>query len=152
MHGRPSLQDLYVGCLAALADAMDPEAAGLPECQGEALALLVQWGAGNAPTREAVWAHNMEIARRRAHCHGRRSSFAAGERFRRRVLVLDPDMRTFLYRYFIALRGEFADVIDVALALDASRFGGREQLCVAAMNLDSGMCAWAPTQVIPTKK
>ena len=74
-----------------------------------------------------------------------------GERFRRRVQVLDPDMRRFLYRYFIALRGEFADVIDVTLALDASRFGGREQLCVAAMNLDSGMCAWAPTQVFPTK-
>ena len=60
-------------------------------------------------------------------------------------------MRTFLYRYFIALRGEFVDVTDVVLALDASRVGGREQLCVAAMNLDSGMCAWAPTQMNPTK-
>lgn len=59
--------------------------------------------------------------------------------------------RITMHHYWMASRRAFAGATHVAVACDATRLGGKEQLAGCLMNLSSGQCCWAPPQAIKPK-
>lgn len=52
-----------------------------------------------------------------------------------------------MYQYWMASRRAFSDAAHVAMATDGARTGGRNRSNAVLMNLESGVCSWAPPQV-----
>jgi hypothetical protein len=50
------------------------------------------------------------------------------------------------HRYWLAACRAMASEVQVAMASDASRFGGKDRLCSAIMGLSTGVVVWAPPQ------
>ena len=98
--------------------------------------------------RRAAFRHNLRIAQAKAR---QQQSGVENKKKREKVgkreQVLDAEMQVNLSRYWFACSRSLADVTDMALALDAARCGGHEQLASIFMDLPSGQVGVAPPQV-----
>ena len=111
----------------------------------------VEWGAdmqtakaAPSKTRMDIVRHNMHIARLRAFTRSKRNS----AKVPKPIAVNDSRMRLFLRRCYVSLRRAFVDASDVAMCIDASRFGGREVLASVVMSLSNCTIDWALVQVV----
>lgn len=95
--------------------------------------------------RKMMFRHNMTVSKLRSSKVLVKQKIHKMKKHR----LLDLQMRLSLHNYLMSCSHHFSGAVDVAVAADASRFGGEELLAAAFMNLDTGVTCWAPPQVPP---
>jgi hypothetical protein len=148
LHRRPSSSGVaYSAVLAWLAARVEQLQASPVQCSRN-VEVLKWHRMSSAALRQVVVSHNLEVARARAKARAQRT--VSQGRFcgmvKQKIQQTSREQGILMKRYWLATRRSLAGTTDVALACDASRFGGREQMTSIIMSLDSGICAWAPPQ------
>ena len=69
-----------------------------------------------------------------------------------RAMLSSRDRRAERSQYYNGLRKAFKGCMRLCLTFDSSRGGSRQRSTYACMDLDYGMCAWAPPQAISETK